>query len=369
MDGLFGDGRLPVDALHRSGGTSTNGSRPQVVMSARLMISACLAGGALALLGVLLGASLAGTIATAGAARLSPADLAYTLSAVASPPQVRASPIPEAVSPAVLNFTATSDTDVAFSEIEAASPDTVDAPVAATGRAAAPSKASVQSKDFESHICRLGAPARHKIIIHSVPKTGSTTLGAALGRLGYRDCAWNPDVWQKWGNALKKANQQVEGLRFNNISEKHKGLDSIKPSGFVRDTRHCDSASDFPLGHDQVDLRVKTIIWPRAKYIWLNRSEDAWLDSHWRWEHRTNKSFKPDDPGLASQRKANAERDRQRKAAALAQILELQAIAPQSVLIMAVEDGWTPLLRFLFDPSGGCASPGAWPHKIPHGVD
>ena len=55
---------------------------------------------------------------------------------------------------------------------------------------------------------RVQRPVRHKIFIHSPPKTATSQLGSYLGRLGYRLSGWMGDKISilKWDARIKAIN-------------------------------------------------------------------------------------------------------------------------------------------------------------------
>lgn len=223
-------------------------------------------------------------------------------------------------------------------------------------------------------ICHVESPVVHKMIVHSMPKSGTSTYGQAFRELGFKDCEWMPWVMKRSKEAVDKANRVVQDCSYPydgiprsaaQLKAHHQILETL--ANFKHDLDSCDSAGDFPMGHYQVDIRIKQILWPGAKFVYVNRSMEEWLESHWRWDHRNDK-FPPNesDPVVLRQKRQHFQHNRDVRSSVEVAILALQAASPELVLITNPGAGWETLLDFVFGKSRACQAPAApWPHDIP----
>ncbi|KAL6056365.1 hypothetical protein QOT17_001098 [Balamuthia mandrillaris] len=180
-------------------------------------------------------------------------------------------------------------------------------------------------------------------------KTATTSTGLVLETLGFRDMGWDYPFYLKWEAVLTHASQLVRHFPLDQIPphvERHVRTICKEFRAALDDK---DSFSDFPLGHPGhkredgvyagVDIRVKNILWPDARYIWLEREPTEWRKSwsYWQTMHPTGYTLHMTDEEMI--RWYEEMRN---------EVLELSRIAPERVLMMPVTAGQRPIFRLLF---------------------
>jgi hypothetical protein len=95
-----------------------------------------------------------------------------------------------------------------------------------------------------------------KVFCIGFNKTGTTTLGKSLEMLGYKNSSFNLDVWKDY-----KAGKIDKVLKY---------------------TSKFDSFDDLPwLREEFIPILDKTF--PSSKFIYLDRDEESWKKSIYRW--------------------------------------------------------------------------------------
>lgn len=222
---------------------------------------------------------------------------------------------------------------------------------------------SIASKsDATKDVCQV--PPRHKprVFIHSVPKTGTSTIGAALDLLGYNDC---PSRGLRKGesfDSILAANELVKDYKIGHVpwavqkqvrqmlSQAKGDVDGMNKSrryhkdGNYTDVAEgvlCNSYSDFPIGHATgMNLRLKMILWPNSTYIWIDRPFEDWHHSYI--EH--NKLHGMDELNDACTKEEMHDFIVRRRK----ELVELEKINPGSVIFLDINKmRWKPLLEGL----------------------
>jgi hypothetical protein len=124
-------------------------------------------------------------------------------------------------------------------------------------------------------------------IVASPFKTASTTVGKALLHLnaGRHEMVFNGQLQQKYGTYFREINKTVP----EDVSAKRWIADNQLEvrqtlSGLTRRLARFDIYSDAPFGHTHLHPFARKAIAPQARFIWVNRPMDEWLDSVRRWE-------------------------------------------------------------------------------------
>lgn len=180
-------------------------------------------------------------------------------------------------------------------------------------------------------------------------KTGTTSIGRALQLLNYRVIIYSPTIFSESEYQLIfLANDLVKQYKtFRHIPETIKSelvpmLSDLISSKMV----DYDCATDYPMGHECIHPYIRKLIFPDAKFIFLDRDEESFVKSvkhhetitldpppHIKlfWEYRTLSSTYTWNNYQAW--RANYE--------------DLQSVFPKDVLFMDINQGWDPLLDFL----------------------
>jgi len=203
-----------------------------------------------------------------------------------------------------------------------------------------------------------------------MPKTGTTSLGVALEQLGYADCdSHMAKGFDSYDAAIGKGTALVKPYPVGQVPEsvEAKVRDILKQLShdidnklyktkwstragheMVHQKTVCNSYSDYPLGHASgIDLRLKTILFPGGKYIWVDRPFDDWHDSFVAWKIK-NKGKKP-----------TCSKDHMREyiGARRQELVDYRNIHPHKVLMVNITNlNWKHVLGFL-DLQPGCVPP------------
>ena len=184
-------------------------------------------------------------------------------------------------------------------------------------------------------------------------RCGTTSVGQALESLGHRDTGWCPDAFTGHTYALIAAfNEGMRACaRFDDVPDAVRA--DVRellgpPLRASMQGRTC--ASDWPLGHDCIHPYIRKLIFPGARFIFLERDMDRYVrsvEAHGRATdaYSTDPVFRalwspPAQAGGAWLARARYETWR-------AQYVALAHSFPNDVLFMRVQDGWAPLLAFL----------------------
>lgn len=225
-------------------------------------------------------------------------------------------------------------------------------------------------------ICKVSRDPTERpvVMVHSMPKTGTTSIGWALELLGYADCGSKEIMNFASHKDLEVANEMVKGYKVGQVPYivKRKALERMTqfqvdvyhnlkktkwrlPDGewdrLSENTTHnpiCNSYSDFPLGlAPALELNLKLILWPEGQFIWIDRDFNSWVDSFIAWKELHHEK-KPECSKREMRRFIANKRQ---------ELVKLQKHHPEQVLFLDLNTmGWKDLLPFL-PVEQGCAPP------------
>jgi hypothetical protein len=81
---------------------------------------------------------------------------------------------------------------------------------------------------------------------------------------------------------FKKQLEDVHDFRAFEAAKKDKVLQQFKP--LVAKAARFDIFHDAPMGHTHLHPFIRKIIAPEARFIWVNRDTESWLESVRKWE-------------------------------------------------------------------------------------
>ncbi|SPF78700.1 hypothetical protein ALP8811_02630 [Aliiroseovarius pelagivivens] len=124
-------------------------------------------------------------------------------------------------------------------------------------------------------------------IIASPYKTGSTSVGKSLIALGvgHREMQHDGALLKATKPAARRYRKQLAGardFRAFEAAKKDKVLEQFKP--LVAKAARYDIFHDAPMGHTHLHPFIRKIIAPEARFIWVNRDPEGWLESVRKWE-------------------------------------------------------------------------------------
>lgn len=133
-------------------------------------------------------------------------------------------------------------------------------------------------------LTQIDAPVH---IIASPYKTGSTSIGKSLIALGvgHREMQHDGALMKALKPAMReyrKKMKDVGDFRAFEAAEKDMVLERFRPL-VVRAGRY-DIFQDAPMGHTHLHPFIRKIIAPEARFIWVNRDTEGWLESVRKWE-------------------------------------------------------------------------------------
>ncbi|MCW3071672.1 MAG: hypothetical protein JWO44_1562 [Bacteroidetes bacterium] len=142
-------------------------------------------------------------------------------------------------------------------------------------------------------------------------KTGTSSCGKAFELLGYRNRSFNKKLWR--GHYANK--------NFFKILEHATKFDSFDDAPWLKE--------------DMIPLLDK--VFPRSKFVYLERDEESWLKSLNNWTFKQTGKYPDLEKGLADYRKHRAF------------VLDYFKDRPADILIMKVsdEDAFVKLAKFL----------------------
>jgi hypothetical protein len=112
-------------------------------------------------------------------------------------------------------------------------------------------------------------------------KSGTTSCGKALELLGYRGLGHSPEVFNdKEYELIDSANKVFYTFQsFLDIPTEIKIYIRSKLSFIYELGQKYDFFDDFPMGHQFIDPMILKTIFEDAKFIYLLRNDDDWLNS------------------------------------------------------------------------------------------
>jgi len=84
-------------------------------------------------------------------------------------------------------------------------------------------------------------------------RTGTSSFGRSMRRLGFKHCGWDPDVFHDW-------------------------YEKGKIEKVIRYARHFESFDDLPWNHIDIFEKLDAA-YPNSKYVLLERDSDEWFTS------------------------------------------------------------------------------------------
>jgi len=192
-------------------------------------------------------------------------------------------------------------------------------------------------------------------------KGGSTSVAAALESVGFKRATY--DIDHEFGDAMipkvpfsKRTLALIDAV--NKIADSFEKFESIPnqialeiKSLIERPIRPCVEGAivhdDYPMGHEFVHPYVKKIVFGECKFIFIERPMDEYVASvknhvfNKRHRHIFGHCRGLFDTSLGDF--ITAENYRRWKS----RYLDLKRVFPDDVLIMDLEEGWTPLASFL----------------------
>jgi len=228
----------------------------------------------------------------------------------------------------------------------------------------------------QDNICKVSEDPKDRpvVMVHSMPKTATSSVGWALELLGYYDCGSKWIMTYPSAGKLDAATDLVKDYKIGQVPDNVKSKVHELLKEFKADTdtslnktqwrrqdgsvdsdtsKHpfeiCNSYSDYPLGHASgLNLNLKLTLWPDGQFIWIDRDFDSWHESYVSWE-----ILKKGHAPKCSKDKLESFVDARRQ-----EIVELQKLKPKQVLIvdLATTMDWDHLLPFL-PVQKGCAPP------------
>jgi len=145
--------------------------------------------------------------------------------------------------------------------------------------------------------------------------------------------------------ANKLANREPDFRTFRNESAKE--VRDIL-SDFVHEVADFDIFSDAPFGHVAIHPYVKKIVAPKAKFIWVHREMESWLDSIERWEVSHQKTYPKEHKRWKSDRKNKIEELIQMRKLEYRKFFRLKNNFPNDCCELQLEtlDTFAPLCEF-----------------------
>ena len=186
------------------------------------------------------------------------------------------------------------------------------------------------------------------LLVHSMPKTGTSTLRKVLEIMGLTICGHMPEVYNISLNGLWEAGKATP-------HDVHAFRKSVSNTG-------CSVHGDFPMGHcpmTDVDSRrgtsgyglgLKFAAFPEARVVHITRDRSSWVRSLLRWERTHPGTYRnmTHDPYMALSDYDGCHRE----------VLLLQVLYPDRVLVMDLESlNLTKVADFV-----------GWPCQLPAAV-
>jgi len=182
-------------------------------------------------------------------------------------------------------------------------------------------------------------------IVHSMWKTGTTSMAKALIQLGISDKehGWQQELGHKYRGRILAANRMLNG--YNSILNIHPNVVNavrVALSGLPEELDDYSIFSDYPIGHTFIHPFVKKILFPNSKFIWIDRDIDAWVKSVKKWKELKKEILKPETTKFESDSKLQEKYSLKKQ-----ELKKLAKDFPNDVLFMELSDGWRPLCEFL----------------------
>jgi len=196
-------------------------------------------------------------------------------------------------------------------------------------------------------------------IIHSLWKTGTTSVGRALVLLGIgdQDFGWRQQLGEDYAERMDAVNLAMAPFSFfSEVTESTKQYVLETMDGFVAETTGYTIFGDYPVAHTHLHLFAKKILFPDAKFIWLERDLLSWTDSVRRWELKHPHLY-PHAEALWKNYDREFEDKRQAREFQRELVINFKKEFPDDILITSVHREWTDLCNFLHVPVPNLAFP------------
>ncbi|RLA53813.1 MAG: hypothetical protein DRR42_03670 [Gammaproteobacteria bacterium] len=190
------------------------------------------------------------------------------------------------------------------------------------------------------------------VIIHSPFKTGTTTIAGALVVMGFADMdhGFHRDLNRAYKPQIDKANRLA--IKFDSFeafrSKRGKKVITLM-QGLLEHTEGYKIFGDVPFGHLRIHPFVKKLIMPNARFIWIDRDEDAWFKSAQKW-HLAHPEIYPGADKSWAENPAGEKRKLIRlRENGFKEFRKLQKVFPEDCLVISLEKDaqWQPLCDFL----------------------
>jgi hypothetical protein len=190
------------------------------------------------------------------------------------------------------------------------------------------------------------------VVIHSPFKTGTTTIGWALVMAGFadKDHGYHQNLNIAYKHQINEANSLA---RETDSFETFKSVRGDQVIALMHDLlQHAVGYrifGDLPFGHLLIHPFVKKLLMPNARFIWIDRNEEAWLASARKW-HLAHPALYP---GADKRWEKNPEGEKLKlirlRDDGFREFQKLQKSFPQDCMIMSLEKdaNWQPLCSFL----------------------
>lgn len=190
------------------------------------------------------------------------------------------------------------------------------------------------------------------VIIHSPFKTGTTTIGAALVMMGFsdEDHGFHRDLNRGYKKQIDTANKLA--VQYDSFiafkSEAGKEVVELMQE-LLSHAVGYKIFGDVPFGHLRIHPFVKKLIMPKARFIWVDREQEAWFASARKWQLAWPAIYLDADKKWAE----NPDREKQKlirlRDNGFREFKKLQREFPRDCLVISLETdaGWQPLCDFL----------------------
>lgn len=124
-------------------------------------------------------------------------------------------------------------------------------------------------------------------IVASPFKTGTSSLGRALIELGVarRDMGYRRNLLLRLKPIKQVVNEELDlapdprAWLWANAARLRTEM-----SFLIEAAAGCDVFSDAPLGHTHLHPAIRKVLFPGARFIWVDREFDDWIESVRNWE-------------------------------------------------------------------------------------
>lgn len=187
-------------------------------------------------------------------------------------------------------------------------------------------------------------------IAHTMPKSGSTSLGDALILLNKAsvDHQWRPELYEKFKNVIDSSNILISDfLHYSLIPEYIKYSIRSMYSELMEEISEYNLFTDFPIGHIKIHPFIKKILYPKCKLIWNDRELKTWLKSVEKWELLHPENYKDGNVRWGVDREKTIDEMLFKYNSERTKLEELQKDFPDDILFRDIGDQWSDLCVFL----------------------